>query len=190
MCMARNDVRHALTQAGRATDRDAPEFAYWIRIATGHYFEAESALREWRSMPDIQAFIATIPEDGRQALKVTSGAIQKMGKGALEHSRNRTLHYPYPTSKYPTDHELSAALDTLGKEEVLVVSGGDGLDRLHFADHLALALALAEYDRSNLRAQGKIVGTGAWGFVKFATRAWKAYGDARGLELGLPASGD
>lgn len=61
MCIARNDVRHALTQAGRANDRDAPEFAYWIRIAASHYFEAEGALREWRRLPEVRAFIATIP---------------------------------------------------------------------------------------------------------------------------------
>jgi len=46
MCIARNDVRHALTQTGHATDRDAPEYAYWIRVASSHYFEAAGALRE------------------------------------------------------------------------------------------------------------------------------------------------
>jgi hypothetical protein len=41
MYMARDDIRHALRPAGAANDRDSPEFTYWIRIATGHFFEAE-----------------------------------------------------------------------------------------------------------------------------------------------------
>jgi hypothetical protein len=190
MCMARNDVSHALTQWEQADERGSAEAAYWLRVATSHFFEAERAVKAWRQeAPEVRQFITQLPPHAKEQLRKATTAIQKLGT-AVEHSRDRTFHYPYPTSKYPTVHELSIGLEALRKEEVLVVSDGNGLDRLHFADYVAFALALAEYDRSTLRDQGKIVGTGARGFVNFATCVWTAYGEARGLELRLPAPGD
>ena len=57
---------------------------------------------------------------------------------------------------------------------------------LHFADHVALALALGRFHRENLREQGAIAAEGAIGFYSFATRAWELYCTERRLELGLP----
>jgi mevalonate pyrophosphate decarboxylase len=54
MSMARNDVRHALTRAGEANDQDDPEFGYWVRMATGHFFEAAYALSHWRQIDEIK----------------------------------------------------------------------------------------------------------------------------------------
>jgi hypothetical protein len=189
--MARNDVRHALRQVGQANDQGDPEFTYWIRVATGHFFEAELALREWRKVRAIKDFIAKLPHDAQHELGRASSAIQNMGPGVLQHSRNRTFHYPYPASRYQTDEELASALQTLRDEEVTVVveSTTPGLFRLHFADHVALALALGKYDRESLRTQAELVRDGAIGFVNFATRAWEAYIDTRGLSLGPPEPG-
>jgi hypothetical protein len=187
--MARNDVRHALTQALRAGDRDSPEFTYWIRLAMAHFFEADLALREWRKIPEVQRFIAKLPEDAQEALRKASSAIQRMGPGILEHSRHRTFHYPYPTSRYPSDEELTTALRALGGDEPRVAKSEDeSFLRLHFADDVALALAVAKYDRASLRTQSEITRDGAVGFVNFALRAWEAYCDTRGLEIGMPAS--
>jgi hypothetical protein len=94
-----------------------------VRIATGHFFEAAYALSHWRQVDGIQTFIGRLPEDGHQALRQASSAIQKMGPGVLEHSRDRTFHYPYPTSRYQTDDELRDALKGLGGEEVRLVVG-------------------------------------------------------------------
>jgi hypothetical protein len=113
MSMARNDVRHALTRAGEANDKDDPEFGYWVRMATGHFFEAAYALSHWRQVDEVKRFIDRLPQDGRDALRDASSAIQKMGPGVLEHSRDRTFHYPYPTSRYQTDEELEDALKGL-----------------------------------------------------------------------------
>jgi hypothetical protein len=121
---------------------------------------------------------------------LASSAVQKLGPGVLEHSRNRTFHYPYPTSRYQTDEELEDALRLLGNEEVTVVVESEGFYRLHFADHVALALSLEKYDRSSLRAQTKIAAVGARSFVNFATRAWATYRETRGLELGTSAPAD
>jgi hypothetical protein len=186
MCIARNDVRHALTQAGRATDDDAPEYAYWIRMAASHYFEADDALREWRQVPEVRAFIRTVPDDGREALRVAASASQKMGKGVLEHLRQRTFHYPSPANRYDLDRELEKALCALGGEEVTAVVEADGFFRWRFADDVALTLSLAKHDRKRLREQSLLMRDGAIGFVNFATRAWEAYAEKHGLEMGPP----
>jgi hypothetical protein len=184
--IARNDVRHALLQVGAAYDRDAPESAYWMRIATGHFFEAEGALREWLQVPEVRSFIAKLPSDGQEALRTALSAIQKMGRGALEHSRQRTFHYPSPASRYRLDEELAGALRALGDEEVTVVHERAGLFRWRFADDVALTLALGKHSPSTVREQLEIARDGAIGFVNFATRAWDAYRDAHALQLGKP----
>jgi hypothetical protein len=189
--MARNDVRHALTQAGRATGQGAPEAAYLVRVATGHFFEAELALRHWRTVEEVRSFIESLPDDAKEALKRASSAIQEMGPRVLQHSRDRTFHYPYPTGRYRAEHELEQALTDLSAEEVtMVVEAGRGFIRLHFADQVALALALNKYDLDNIKAQLEIARDGAIGLVNFATRAWEGYMSSRGLEVGVPAPSD
>jgi hypothetical protein len=192
MSIARNDIRHALKEAGRANDADDPQFGYWVRIATGHFFEAADALGHWRKVDEVKKFIATLPKDGRDAMRDASSAIQKMGKGVLEHSRNRTFHYPYPTSQYQTDEELEQALKGLAKVEArLVVESVDpGLFRLQFADEVAAALALGKHDPKKIREQLTIARDGAVGFVNFATRVWEKYQEIHGLELGDPVSNE
>jgi hypothetical protein len=71
-----------------------------------------------------------------------------MGKGVLEHSRQRTFHYPSPANRYDLDQELADALRALGGEEVTAVVEGDGFFRWRFADDVALTLALAKHDPS------------------------------------------
>lgn len=189
--MARNDVRHALRQAAEAGNQNAAEFTYWIRVATGHFFEADRAVKAWRQeISEVRDFIRRLPRDAKEELRKASSAIQKLGPGVLEHSRDRTFHYPYPTSRYQTDEELAGALQALGGEEVTVVGEGKGFHRLHFADDVALTLALRKHDPSALRTQAAIAADGAHGFVNFATRAWQAYRDTRGLEVEIPAPGD
>jgi hypothetical protein len=190
MSMARNDVRHALTQAGRANDESSPEFGYWVRIATGHFFEAAHALQQWRQLPEIREFIKGLPQDGRDELRKASSALQKMGPGVLEHSRDRTFHYPYPTSRYQTDQELADALKTLGGEEVTLVveSETHGWFRLQFADNVAAALTLRKYDPANLKEQLVVAREGSVGFVNFATRVWEEYMRSRSLAIEPPAA--
>jgi hypothetical protein len=188
MSMARNDVRHALANAGRAGEQDDPEFTYWVRIATGHYFEAAYALDHWRQIPEIRAFLDGLPQDGRDALRDATSAIQKIGSAALEYSRNRTFHYPYPTSRYPSDEEFSDTLKALGKQEatLTVESPRHGWFRLQFADRVAEGLAVRKHDPAKIKQQFALARDGAIGFVNFATRAWEQYARTRGLELGLP----
>jgi len=134
----------------------------------------------------VQAFIATVPEDGRQALKVAVGSSQKMGKRVLEHLRERTFHYPSPANRYNLDSELEEALRALADEEVTAVVEEGGFFRWRFADDVALTVALAKHDPDRLREQTMLARDGAIGFVNFATRAWEAFAEKHGLEMGPP----
>jgi hypothetical protein len=136
----------------------------------------------------VRDFIARLPRDAREQLTIASSAVQKIGPRILEHSRNRTFHYPYPSSSHQTEQELENALHKLRRDEAAVVlrPSDPHRYRLHFADHIALALALGKFDREDLRAQGAIAAEGAIGFYNFVTRAWELYCKERGLELGLP----
>ncbi|MET0510839.1 MAG: hypothetical protein ABW135_04060 [Thermoleophilaceae bacterium] len=180
MSIARNDIRHALKQAGAANDLDSPDFTYWIRVASGHFFEAEGALREWRKVDEVRRFIEKLPSDGKDALGKVCSAVQKMGPGALEHVRERTFHYPSPVSRYRLDEELAEALRALSDEEVGLVEA-DGFVRWCFADDVALVLAYDKHDPARLREQSEIARDGAVGFVNFAQGAMEAYFGAHGL---------
>jgi hypothetical protein len=189
MSMARNDVGHALERIRATRDTDEAEFTYWVRVVTGHFFEAEYALKAWRrEAEEVRDFIRRLPRDGKEELTRASKAIQELGSSVLEHSRNRTFHYPYPTSRYPTELELETTLRELRADEATVVyqPADPGRFRLHFADDVALALALGKFDGERLREQGAIAAEGAIGFYNFATRAWQTYCDERGLEIGPP----
>src|SRR5829696_9842329 len=97
MSMARNDVGHALERIRATRDTDEPEFTYWARVVTGHFFEAQLAVKAWRQeVREVREFIARLPRDGREQLANASSAVQEIGPGIPKHSRNRTFHYPYP----------------------------------------------------------------------------------------------
>lgn len=181
--MARNDVRHAMFQAGAASGGKKPELAYWVRLSTGHFFEAANALGYWRQLPAVSQFLSKLPNDARNDLASVTKSVQELGHGALAHSRNRTFHYPYPTSRYPTDAELEAALGRLGEQEAEWVDEGDGRFRLRFADDVALALALGKHDEARVERQLELARDGSIAFVNFVTRAMEAYLRSRGFSL-------
>src|SRR5262249_25824735 len=157
MSMARNDIRHALSQAGHASERGNPDLrGYWVRVANGHFFEASTALDNWRRLRKVQGFINKLPSRARDALRAVNSSRQKLGHKVLEHSRDRTFHYPYPTGRYPTDEELADTLRSLDDVEAAIVSEGPGAYRLQFADHVALALAFRNYSLTELDRQAKL----------------------------------
>jgi hypothetical protein len=45
MAMARNDIEHAMWKAADANEHDRAEFAYWVRLVTGHFVEAVDSLQ-------------------------------------------------------------------------------------------------------------------------------------------------
>jgi hypothetical protein len=191
ICMARNDVRYAVFQAGAAIRQNSQELLnYWVRISNGHYFEAMLALDSWRKKePEVRRFIKRLPDDARDALAVATRNVQTLGFRTLADSRNRTFHYPSPGGRYPSDGELKAAMHAFGREVTMVVEG-DGYFRLQFADQIALALALHKHDPARIEEQLQLARDGKIAFINFATRAWEQYREKRHLSLGEPRSAD
>lgn len=179
--MARNDVRHALFAAGEANTADKPDFAYWVRLSTAHFFEAVTAVRSWRQVPEVKAFLNRLPAAAGQDLKAVLRSIQEIGNDAMAHSRNRTFHYPYPSGRYPADTELEGALDSMGTQEAHWVLEGDGRFRLKFADDIALALSLGRHELPRIEKQLALARDGSVAFVNFATRAMEGYLQERGF---------
>lgn len=181
--MARNDVRHAIFEAGSANAADEPDFAYWVRLSTAHFFEAIAAVRSWRQLPEVRAFLGRLSVAARDDLKTATRSVEQIGNAVVAHSRNRTFHYPYPTGRYPADSELEAVLETMGAAEAQWVDEGDGRFRLKFADDVALALALGKHEFSQIETQLALARDGSIAFVNFATRAMETYLEGRGFKL-------
>lgn len=97
LAWARNDVRYALEQSGRANTEDDLAFTFWVRVANGLVYEAVHAIKAWRQhSPEVAVFLRTLPVDAKGHLRQVASVEQKIGGKAFEHLRNRVFHYPHP----------------------------------------------------------------------------------------------
>jgi hypothetical protein len=72
----------------KPTKRAGRKFDYWVRLVMGHFLEATSSLQEWRnSRAEVRDFLSTLPPHGQEPLKQVSGALNKVGKAAVDHAR-------------------------------------------------------------------------------------------------------
>ena len=187
MSMARNDVRYTMERTAATNEADEPEFTYFARLALAHYFDALDAVDSWCKVPEVKAFIGRVPQAGRDQLRLARSNRQKVGHLAMEHTRNRTFHYPAPSTRHPQlDAELTDALREMGGEEVTVVLTGPGFYRLKFADDVALTIAMGKYKPGRFRDDARLAQEGAAGLVNFVTVVIRAYMAERGLDHGLP----
>jgi hypothetical protein len=85
--------------------------------------------------------------------------VERIGSNVAEHPRDRTFHYPYPTTRYTPDpdQELAHVLEALAAEDAnLVITQTDPLRvRFEFSDRAALMLSLQKHDpdEAKLREQ-------------------------------------
>src|SRR4051794_34277792 len=100
MSMARNNVRHAMEQTVAANEDGRPEFTYYPRLAMAHYFDALDALDGRCTISAVKAFIGGLPQAGREELRKARSTRQRVGHVAIGHARDRTFHYPSPSSRY------------------------------------------------------------------------------------------
>jgi hypothetical protein len=191
MSMTRNDIEHASLAAGAANKNDDPAFTYLVGVAMGHIFEAVRALQRWRHEPEVKAFLGRLPPEAKKALATAAGLVQRVGGGAAEHARDRTFHYPYPSSRYTpsSDDELADVLKTMSSQAANVTVLGDERKRfrLEFADEVALALALAKLDvadHTRLREQMDQVRDGGVALAHVVDRLLVLYADERQIFLG------
>jgi hypothetical protein len=192
MSIARNDIQHALLEANRTGREDGPEFSYWVRIATGFMFEASVALQAWRGAEDdVRQLLNRLPASAKDDLKNVMGVVQRVGGGALEHSRQRTFHYPHPDAKHmpDSDQELKDVLEKLRDEEATIqVEGKPPVIRLLFADRVALAMAMGKYEgnKRKLRTQVSEARAAAIAFVRLADAIVASFNDDQGHVFGDP----
>jgi len=187
MSMARNDVRFTMQRTAAANEADEPEFTYFARLAMAHYFDALDSVDAWCRVPQVKTFIARVPEVGRDQLRLARRNRQRVGHMAMEHTRNRTFHYPAPSTKHPQlEAELTDVLREMGEEQVEVVLTGPGFYRLKFADDVALAIAMGKYTPGRFREDARLAQEGAAGLVNFATLVVQTYMADRDADTGLP----
>jgi hypothetical protein len=181
MCIAGNDVQHALDRAFAARKADDPAFGYYVRVTTAHLFEGVAALREWRQVRAVKNYLGRLSAEERKNLTKAGSTEQKIGRGVQEHSRNWTFHYPYPSAGLDYELDLEEALEAVADQEAtLVVSGDPHLVRFEFADRVAEQLVFAEHAPLNdpkLMKQLNTALEGAVAFVRFV-RALALFGGA------------
>ncbi len=152
MSMARNDIEHALYATETAAKNDAPALTYFVRLATGHLFEAIQALDCWCQDSDIAGFLRRLPEPGAGALRAVNRTRQQIGHEALDHARN---HYACPDSSYDSSETLREVMDALSEKPVnLEIDRNERRVRLVFADEVAIALALWKHNHTHPDAFG------------------------------------
>jgi hypothetical protein len=173
MAMARNDIEHAMWKAADANEHDRAEFAYWVRLVTGHFVEAVDSLQRWRNhSPDVREFLRRMPPKGRSALDEVSKTLANVGERAVAHARNHTFHYPSPSGQYESDADLQRILESIEDDRVRLAEIADKPGRLRyvFADEIALMMAMDRHsieDEAAYRAQVQYLEEGAAHFVNF-----------------------
>lgn len=101
MGMAKNDIERALRDVLAAGKEDRPDFAYRVRISTGHLVEALESLAVYsQEFREVRALTKRVPAEGQKKLATARGTLQAVGVDALRHARDNTFHYPSPKSNY------------------------------------------------------------------------------------------
>jgi hypothetical protein len=115
------------------------------------------------------------------------GALNKVGKAAVDHARNHTFHYPTPSARYESDAELIRVLKAVADQPVeLGQLEGKPRVRFVFADRIALMVAMGKHsteDRDAYRAEVMDLEAGAAAFVNFVGVALQKHLDAAEQEL-------
>lgn len=178
MSMARNDVKLAVQRAAQANADDAPEFGYFVRLSYGHLAEGLEALQRWRQhCPEVRRFLKTLPQDATRQRAEAEACLKTAMKRRVDRVRHRTFHYPSPNPrKQPDfDSELREVLAALADEQALIVAAAEnpGNLRLHFADRVALLLALGEDEPTQTELETILQGSVS--FARFIGGALATY---------------
>lgn len=162
----------------------------------GFLWEADKALKAYRhEFPAVRKFLKGLPEAVRKDLKAATGAAERVGVGALGHTRNSFFHMPHPDpGRTPdSDHQLEKVLADMADREVDLLISVDGPGkrriRLAFVDEVILALALHKHDAVDSEGLGDQLAVsrdGAIAFMHFAAGATQAYMEGRGGRYGTP----
>ena len=197
MAAARNAIESALVRAVRANEENDPEFYAHVQMLVGWLVEAEKALRAYREeFEDVRKFLRRLSPDGQEKLKLAMNVAQQVGGGALDHSRDRTFHFPHPDKRRNPnfDQELETVLDGLADEEATLIGikGKPARLRLGFADKVMLAWTMGKHDLADpkeLARQVKRTQEGAVAFVNVVDLLTQEYLQDRGVQFEVPPEG-
>lgn len=187
MSIARNDIEHALAEAEKQAKADEPTYAYFVRLAAGHLYEALEALEFWKHERPILTFLRGLPEPGPRALRAVNSARQQIGHRAMLHARNSTFHYASPDPKYDSVSTLRDVMEALADKPVsILIDREEERVRLSFADEVATALAFWKHhhaDSNTLRKQFLQTRETAAAFTTLIDVAVVAYLQAAGVDF-------
>lgn len=197
MGMAQNDIRFAALDAVAKNEEGHPRTRYMSRIAIAHTYEAVYALRRWRSeYPEVRKFLDRLPKGAKDDLKAASSVVEGIGGEALEHSRNRTFHYPYPDQKRnpDSDEELVEILERMSDEpaEFTITRSPERHQEyeLKFADDVALMATFNRHDPAMLKDQYIAAKAAGGAFSGFVDDVLNLYMEDRRIIAGKPKTLD
>ena len=189
MTMAGGDIDRTLRLAAQAYAVDSPDATSYVRWTTGFFFEAQLALRAYeQTYPEVRNFLAALPADARERLKVVRGFEQRLGGDLAEHARNYAFHFPHPSRRHALDGDtlLGRAVEHQTDEPVVVSAGVNAegeLAEVHYAFANGLSLVLAFWpfaeDDAELGRQQALVRDAALAFRACAHEILNAYLDSR-----------
>lgn len=192
MGMAKNDIERALRDVLAAGEDDRPDFAYRVRLSTGHLAEALDSLAAYgQEFEDVRALTGRVPTEGQRKLAAARGTLQAVGAGALRHARDNTFHYPSPKSNYSpsSDERLRDTLAAMSQQPADVHLDYDERHvTLTFADEVALALSMGKLapEQDEIARQLERTCDGALAFLAWAEFLMLAYLETRGTQFGQP----
>lgn len=136
--MAANDLI-AVHVLMAETDDDSLRW-YFFRAAVGHFYEVARQLEDTEDLPEVQAFIASLPQPARESYKKVL-SLFKANKAQLSNMRNAVFHYPSLMNPQKRDelranHDLPVILREVAEHKTQVRMGRLKDVRFEYADEL------------------------------------------------------
>jgi hypothetical protein len=157
---------------------------YYFRGQAAHFYEIAKHLHDTAELPEIKAFVGSLPERAQEAYGVVV-RIFKAEKPLLRNLRQTAFHYPSllnpERSTAPHSRRaLQSVLHEHGAQQTAVRLGRLKDARFLFADDLTLGLAVWMVGgESNLIKLNDAIADGIHAFMKFMNPALSVHIEAR-----------
>lgn len=194
--MALNDV--ALVNDRLERDYEWPyEYLYWLRLGVAHFYEAAKLLKRGREIPEVTAYIATLPATVRSRHSACISIYDERHE-ELKMMRDVLFHYARNWRRRGREPEavVHSALQQLAQGRTTMKTGKLREARLLFADDIVAAIftratGVPWADVTNDEMQehvGKVqkrIEEAVTAFVRFANPALMEH-LGRAVERGMP----
>jgi hypothetical protein len=140
LAMALNDL--TLVNDRLERDYDSPyEYLYWLRLGVAHFFEAAKLLKRGRDIPEVAAYVGTLPATVRERHSACISIYDERHE-ELKMMRDVLFHYARSWRRSGRDPEavVQLALQQLADGLTTMKTGKLREARLLFADDVAAAI--------------------------------------------------